>query len=124
MEYATPAWSPWQAGDCELLEKVQRISGYNGTYEEKLKQLNLQTLSQRRFRADMIETYKILNNISNVNPEVWFTRSNPNRVSTRLSVPNPERSLSLCQHLFYSPKWAHPSIYLYHIILRSSLIDI
>ena len=100
LEYATPAWSPWQAGDCELLEKVQRravnmISGLNGTYEEKLKHLNLQTLSQRRFRADMIETYEILNNLSNVNPEVWFTRSNPNRVSTRSSVPNPDLNLNL-----------------------------
>ncbi len=94
------AWSPWLAGDCKLLEKVQRRSinmnsGLNVTYQGKLKQLNLQTLSQRRFRADMIETYKILNNISNVNPEIWFTRSNPNRASTRSSVSNPALNLNL-----------------------------
>ena len=43
----------------------------------------------------MIETYKILNNISKVNPEIWFTRSNPNRASTRSSVPNPALNLNL-----------------------------
>ena len=68
LEYATPAWSPWQVGDCEVLEKVQKravnmISGLSGSYEEKLNVLNIEKLSTRRFRADMIETYKILNNI-------------------------------------------------------------
>ena len=42
MEYAVQAWSPWSAGDIEILKKVQRrsvnlISGLKGrTYQEKL----------------------------------------------------------------------------------------
>ena len=100
LEYATPAWSPWQAGDCEILEKVQKkavdmISGINGSYEDKLKLLNLNKLSTRRFRADMIETYKILNNIDKVDSSIWFTRSDPSRPSTRSTVPNPELNLLL-----------------------------
>jgi hypothetical protein len=100
LEYATPAWSPWQVGDCEVLEKVQKravnmISGLSGSYEEKLNVLNIEKLSTRRFRADMIETYKILNNIAKVDPDIWFTRSNPGRAQTRSTVDNPELNLVL-----------------------------
>ena len=35
----------------------------NLSYENRLKMLNLPTLTYRRFRGDMIETYKILNNV-------------------------------------------------------------
>ena len=33
------------------------------TYEERLRKLNLPTLTYRRFRGDMIETYKIMHEI-------------------------------------------------------------
>ncbi len=48
-----PAWSPWQEGDKEVLEKVQKravkiISGLEGkTYEERLKEVGLLTLEER-----------------------------------------------------------------------------
>ena len=35
----------------------------NLSYENRLKMLNLSTLTYKRFRGDMVETYKILNNI-------------------------------------------------------------
>ena len=71
------------------------ISGLSGSYEEKLNVLNIEKLSTRRFRADMIETYKILNNIAKVDPDIWFTRSNPGRAQTRSTVDNPELNLVL-----------------------------
>ena len=54
MELCTPAWSPWSAGDSEVLEKVQKrfvnmLSGlYGNTYEERMNELDLLTLKNRR----------------------------------------------------------------------------
>ena len=62
LEFSTPAWSPWQAGDIQLLQKVQMravriISRLQGTtYKEKLEELGLRTLADRRNRIDMVQT--------------------------------------------------------------------
>lgn len=80
LEYSIPAWSPWNAKDKELLERVQRravkmVSGLKGTtYEERLKELNLSTLEERRVRYDMVETFKILNGFNDVNSDTWFRK--------------------------------------------------
>ena len=53
LEYAITAWAPWQRKDVEALEKIQhratrRISDVRGSYEERLQQLELTTLEERR----------------------------------------------------------------------------
>ena len=79
LEYATPAWNPWQIGDIEMLEKVQRrfvkiISGLiSTTYEDRLREIGLATLKARRVRADLLQVFKILKGIDRVNPDYWFT---------------------------------------------------
>ena len=89
LEFATPVWSTWQVGDITTLEKVQQkavgmISGLKGkTYEEKLKELNLPTLEKRRYRADLIQLFKILNDIDSVEARTWFQIVNENRPNTR-----------------------------------------
>ncbi len=66
MEYAAPAWNPWQRGDVDVLEKVQHrlvnsISGLAGqTYEEKLREAGLESLEVRRNKLDLIQTFKIV----------------------------------------------------------------
>lgn len=72
LEYAVQLWNPpphygnW--GTIMELEKVQRsvtrmISGIGLLpYEERLKELKLTTLLERRYRGDLIETYKITMN--------------------------------------------------------------
>ncbi|KAK2193528.1 hypothetical protein NP493_10g02012 [Ridgeia piscesae] len=65
-EYANQVWSPYLMKHITALENVQRratklIPGYKELdYKERLKRLNLPTLSYRRLRGDMIEIYKIL----------------------------------------------------------------
>ena len=65
LEFATPAWSPWLERDIEILEKVQRrfvrmVSGLTGTtYEEKLSELNILSLRNRRHYLDLVETFNI-----------------------------------------------------------------
>jgi ribonuclease P/MRP protein subunit RPP40 len=55
--------SPWLEADKAALEKIQRravamISGQQGsTYEEKLKELGLTTLEERRHQADLVQTF-------------------------------------------------------------------
>ncbi len=50
LEFASPAWSPWNLGDQEKLEKVQEkavkmVTGLTGTtYEERCVELGLETL--------------------------------------------------------------------------------
>jgi ribonuclease P/MRP protein subunit RPP40 len=64
--FASPAWSPWLEADKEVLEKVQRravnmISGLKAkTSEDKLRELGLTTLEERRHQTDMAQVYKIV----------------------------------------------------------------
>ena len=78
LEFSIPVWSPWSINDIGILEKVQiravkLITGLVGkTYEEKLKELGIQSLEDRRKRFDLIQTYKILNQIDDVDSSLWF----------------------------------------------------
>ena len=66
LEFCIQAWSSFLAKDKLVLENVQRratklVCGLkNKSYEERLRVLGLTTLETRRFRGDLIETYKIL----------------------------------------------------------------
>ncbi len=66
LEFAAPVWNPHRQADIESLEKVQRrlvkeILGVAGTtYEEKLCQLGLETLEERRRKLDLIQVHKIV----------------------------------------------------------------
>ena len=92
LEYCTPVWSPSNQADIDLIESVQKkavgmVSGLQAKdYESKLKELNLQTLSERRERFDMIQTYKFVHKVDNVSPSTWFDFVPTNRyISTRLT---------------------------------------
>ena len=64
-EYGNVVWSPFFKSDIALIENVQRratryVPDINKLeYQERLEALSLPTLQHRRFRVDMIETYKI-----------------------------------------------------------------
>ena len=57
MEFGAPVWAPWTAEEKQVLEReqqqaVEMISGLKGhTYEEKCKEIGLETLE--RIREDM-----------------------------------------------------------------------
>ena len=81
LEYCVQAWSPCLKKDIYIIEKVQRratkmiaeLKGLN--YEQRLSRCNLTTLEKRRTRGDLIETYKLLNGLVDLNPERFFERS-------------------------------------------------
>ncbi len=64
LEYAAVVWNPHLKKHIEKLEKVQRAatrwvpSLRDLSYEERLKKLQLPTLTERRERGDMIMLYK------------------------------------------------------------------
>ena len=77
LEYAVQSWCPWLQRDIDLLEDVQKravraVSGITGSYEEKLIKLKLPALTARRKRGDMIQTFKIVKQIDNVDPTKYF----------------------------------------------------
>ena len=45
----------------------------SSSYSEKLIELNLQSLENRRLCYDLIETYKIIHGFNNVNKCTWFS---------------------------------------------------
>ena len=83
LEFASQAWSPWLRGDIEVLEKIQlravkMIGGLRGvTYEERLAELGLQSLEDRRAEADMVMTYKVLTGKVRVDRDSWFKLAAP-----------------------------------------------
>jgi ribonucleases P/MRP protein subunit RPP40 len=70
LEYAQAVWSPYKVKLVEALEKVQKratklIPGLNKLdYEERLRRLKLPTLVYRRWRGDMITTFRIMNGLN------------------------------------------------------------
>lgn len=97
LEFSTQAWAPWSVEDSKNLEKVQQravkmVAGLRATeYEERLKELGLLTLEERRHQADMLMVHKIMHRIGGLEPETWFdmaadqrsTRSNADPLSLK-----------------------------------------
>ena len=88
LEFAVSAWAPWTRKDTEKLEKVQQravraVSGLTGhTYEERLVELRLPSLRDRRREIDMAQTYRIVNGPDS---DQWFERAD-NRRPTRAAA--------------------------------------
>ena len=74
LDYASPVYNPYKVKHIEQLEAVQRratrqIPGMTGkSYCERLRALNLPTLSYRRIRGDMTEIYKIIKKNTTATP--------------------------------------------------------
>jgi hypothetical protein len=71
VEYASVIWCPWLKKDINLIERVQRsftyrIPGINGSYSERLKILELESLELRRLYTDLTEVFKIFHGISDL----------------------------------------------------------
>ena len=82
LEYCVQAWSPYWQGDKDKLENVQRravnmVAGLKSkNYVDKLNEVNLPSLEDRRERGDMIQTFRILQGLDNVEERTWFQRAN------------------------------------------------
>ena len=78
LEYANVIWHPFYKNQLEALEKVQRrytkfIPGLSEkSYYERLVELKLPSIKYRQLRGDLIQTFKIIHNIDNLNCSDFF----------------------------------------------------
>ena len=85
LDYCIPVWRPSLQRDVDLLESVQRrmtriVPGSASIpYHERLEHMNITSLETRRFRADLIETFKILKGLEGLRAENFFTLSTSTR---------------------------------------------
>ena len=65
------------------MKAVSNLKGKD--YEDRLKELDLETLEERRKRGDLIQAYRVLSGKADVDPNIWFTLYQPaeNTVCTR-----------------------------------------
>ena len=81
LEYAAPVWNPHLKKHIQKLERVQRHATRMVpelrylSYGERLKELDLPTLEQRRERGDMITVFKFMKGFDRVNCENYFERN-------------------------------------------------
>ena len=79
LEYGTVIWHPHYISDIKKIENVQRratklIPGFKDKpYNERLEELKLFSMEYRRKRGDMIQVYKILNNMDRIDHNKFFT---------------------------------------------------
>jgi ribonucleases P/MRP protein subunit RPP40 len=90
LEYCSPAWSPNNKGDVELVENVQRLFTRKlyfvcnmpyVTYDERLLFLGLERLELRRLHADVVFMYNIVKGFvcCNLLHKLTFTNYRPTR---------------------------------------------
>jgi hypothetical protein len=110
VEYAVPAWSPHYLKDKELLERVQHritrmIPGMkNKSYENRLVELNLWSLEERRNRADIIEVFKIYKGFSAIRFEDLFTKCNTVRTRGHTAKVLKKRCKTDLRKFFFSER--------------------
>ena len=59
-------------------DAVNLITGLKGkSYLEKLQELGLMSLEQRRSKFDLLQTFKIIKGFDNVSRDIWFDLVGP-----------------------------------------------
>ena len=81
LEYGNIIWHPRHRIDKLQIEKIQRRATKliphlkHLPYEERLQALKLQSLDSSRHRGDMIQVYKIMNGLDQLDPELFLLRA-------------------------------------------------
>ena len=85
IEYCSTVTNPVHKKDQDKIERVQRratklVQGLEDhTYDDRLKELRLDSLSVRRSRADLLQTYRIIHKVDNIEEDLFFQRAPSNR---------------------------------------------
>ena len=69
----------------------------NLKYEERLRELNLWTLEDRRVLVYLIEVFKIVRGVSSIKPETFFSERTTLRSLYAISRPSVVCLLSVCR---------------------------
>ena len=93
-----------QPVDIEVLEAVQRrairqVRGLHGSYEERLQQCGLTPLEERRLRGDLIQTFKIVNQIDDLPISTFFQMAGHGHATRNVVTIGPSVEGREPQHL-------------------------
>ena len=114
LEYATEVWSPIEIGDIDLIERVQRRftkripSVRHLPYPERLRELDLVSLEERRIKADLIQMFKMSKGMSFLKFDDLFERVSER---ARLRYPNrvrPQPARNRIRKQCFSVRTVHP----------------
>ena len=111
-DYAVSVWDPYKIKHISDIEDVQRRATKlipeikNLSYPERLRKLKLLTLSYRRIRGQMIEVYKIINNIYDKNVSEIILTFRPN---ADFNLRGNDYTLE--QKIIYKPECKHFSAF-------------
>ena len=106
LDYLSSVWAPYKKKDIELVEQVQRratrqVPGLSGlSYPERLKCLDIPSLKYRRARGDMIEVYKIMQEISDPEATLNLPRSTGPTRGHNLKLFQQRASKDIRKHFF------------------------
>jgi len=107
LEYGIQFWRPGNKGELAALEGVQRratrmIKEVRGlSYEKRLEVLGLFSLERRLMRGDLIQAFKIIKGIDNVDRERFFQFDSSNKTrGNNLKLQKPAVRLRLRQNYF------------------------
>ena len=81
IDYGNVIWFPYTKKNKKLIENIQKRTTRmvpelkELSYTERLAKLNLFSLDNRKKRGDMIQLFKILNGIENIDANTMFTYS-------------------------------------------------
>ncbi|WAR26475.1 hypothetical protein MAR_012179, partial [Mya arenaria] len=104
LDYGNLIYFPYTKKCKQVLENAQRratrlIPEFRGlSYQERLKELNLPTLDYRRKRFDMIQVFKIIHEVDDINASVFFNfadNSGTRGHCLKLAMPKAHKSIRL-----------------------------
>jgi len=110
LEYCSQVWAPYFKNDIDVLEKVQRRATKlvwcikKLSYEQRLEYLGLYSLSRRRQRGDLIETYQILRNTEDIDNRNFFIRADTVQLRGHNYKLYKNRSLKQCRICFFNQR--------------------
>ena len=114
LEYANSIWSPKLKRQSAATERVQRRATKllyeirEWSYERRLKFLNLPSLKYRRYRGDLIQTYKIIHSTDDLKTEYFFTvrnDTNTRSMNVNLYIENCSSSSKLHSFSYRSRRY-------------------
>jgi len=110
LEYCVQVWAPYFQKDMKILEKLQQRTTKlvkaikKWPYEERLACFGLYSLDRRRWREDLIESFKILNGFKCIDPEKFFSRVKSTQLRGHRDKLFKDRSKLLCCSNFFSQR--------------------
>ena len=106
LEYCVSTWSPHLRKHEIALETIQRRATRivprlaHLSYPKRLEKLKLDTLYFRRRRSDLVQVYRIVNDIDSIDKDVFFDFSNSITRGNSRKLIKPRASTSIKLHSF------------------------